>query len=110
MMKKLKIDDVVDAFPVHGACGIWGVVALGLFGNPDEEMGGNGLFYGGDQLRVQVMACIVIMAWTSVLRHRSDHRASPAREKIVGKRPTISGSLRSPSTRLREEAIDQRHH
>jgi len=67
MLKKLKIDDVVDAFPVHGACGIWGVVALGLFGNPDEEMGGNGLFYGGDQLRVQVMACIVIMAWTSAL-------------------------------------------
>jgi len=67
MLTKLKIDDVVDAFPVHGACGIWGVVALGLFGNPDEKMGGNGLFYGGDQLRVQVMACIVIMAWTSVL-------------------------------------------
>ena len=29
---QLGIDDVVDAFPVHGACGAWGVVAAGLFG------------------------------------------------------------------------------
>merc|ERR1719201_1586578 len=60
LLKVLKIDDVVDAFSVHGTCGIWGVLALGLFGNPDEGMGGNGLFYGGDQLRTQVMAVIVI--------------------------------------------------
>merc|ERR1719235_1712670 len=51
LLRKLKVDDVVDAFPVHGACGAWGVLALGLFGNEDEGIGGNGLFYGGDQLR-----------------------------------------------------------
>ena len=27
LLKKLKVDDVVDAFPVHGACGIWGTIA-----------------------------------------------------------------------------------
>merc|ERR1712227_721662 len=26
LLKWAKIDDVVDAFPVHGACGIWGVM------------------------------------------------------------------------------------
>merc|ERR1719182_1395629 len=67
LLRKLKIDDVVDAFSVHGTCGIWGVLALGLFGNPDEGMGGNGLFYGGDQLRTQVMGVIVIIAWTAAL-------------------------------------------
>jgi Amt family ammonium transporter len=67
LLVKLKIDDVVDAFPVHGACGIWGVLAIGLFGNPDEGMGGNGLFYGGDQFKVQVIGVIVIMAWTAGL-------------------------------------------
>lgn len=67
LLKKLKVDDVVDAFPVHGVCGIWGVLALGLFGNPDEGVGGNGLFYGGDQLRTQVMAVLVIIAWTAAL-------------------------------------------
>jgi len=66
LLKLVKVDDVVDAFPVHGACGIWGVLALGLFGNDDEGIGGNGLFYGGDQLRVQVMAVVVIVAWTGI--------------------------------------------
>jgi len=37
-LKRLKVDDVVDAFPVHGACGAWGVLAVGLFGNPDDGM------------------------------------------------------------------------
>ena len=32
----LRVDDVVDAFAVHGANGFWGILALGLFGNPSE--------------------------------------------------------------------------
>eukprot|EP00438_Fugacium_kawagutii_P014616 Skav210587 [mRNA] locus=scaffold3272:188870:205213:+ [translate_table: standard] len=31
LMVKLKIDDPVDACPVHGACGMWGVFAAGVF-------------------------------------------------------------------------------
>jgi len=31
LLQKLKIDDPVDACPVHGFCGIWGVLAAGLF-------------------------------------------------------------------------------
>jgi len=30
-LKKLRIDDPLDAFPVHGVCGAWGVLAAGLF-------------------------------------------------------------------------------
>jgi len=63
LVKKLKIDDVVDAFAVHGACGIWGVIALGLFGNPDEGLGGNGIFYGGNQLGVQLFCLAMIILW-----------------------------------------------
>ena len=29
-LQKLKIDDPVEAFPVHGACGIWGTIAVPL--------------------------------------------------------------------------------
>ena len=36
----LKIDDPLDAFSVHGVCGIWGVINVGLF---DKTYG---LFYG----------------------------------------------------------------
>lgn len=31
-LDKLKIDDPVGAFPVHGACGVWGGIATGIFG------------------------------------------------------------------------------
>lgn len=34
-LDKLKIDDPVGAFPVHGVCGIWGCVAAGIFGGKD---------------------------------------------------------------------------
>jgi len=64
LLERLKVDDVVDAFPVHGACGIWAVLAAGLFGGPDEGIGGNGLFYGGDQLGTQIVGLLVIIAWT----------------------------------------------
>jgi len=65
MLKKFKVDDVVDAFPVHGACGAWGIIALGLFGNPARGMGGNGAFYGGNQLGTQLVGGIIIAAWTA---------------------------------------------
>jgi Amt family ammonium transporter len=67
LLKKLKVDDVVDAIPVHGACGAWGVLALGLFGNEREGVGGNGLFYAGDQFGVQVMGVSLIILWTGSL-------------------------------------------
>ncbi|HEX5112468.1 MAG TPA: ammonium transporter [Saprospiraceae bacterium] len=50
---KLKIDDPVGAFAVHGANGFWGVLALGLFADGSYGDGWNGiagpvkgLFYG----------------------------------------------------------------
>jgi len=67
LVLRLGIDDVVDAFAVHGANGFWGVLALGLFGNPSEGIGGNGALYGGDQLGTQLMAAVIISAWTAVL-------------------------------------------
>lgn len=64
-VSKFKIDDVVDAFAVHGACGIWGVLALGLFGHPDA--GGNGIFHGGDQFQTQIGAALLIIGWVAPL-------------------------------------------
>ncbi len=37
-LDKLKIDDPVGAFPVHGVCGVWGGIATGLFGT-DKDLG-----------------------------------------------------------------------
>ncbi|MDZ4656061.1 MAG: ammonium transporter [Bythopirellula sp.] len=33
LLDKLHIDDPVGAFPVHGLCGIWGVMAIGILPN-----------------------------------------------------------------------------
>mmetsp|Transcript_4674 Transcript_4674/g.13520 ORF Transcript_4674/g.13520 Transcript_4674/m.13520 type:complete len:523 (+) Transcript_4674:47-1615(+) len=65
LVKRSKVDDVVDAFAVHGACGCWGLIAAGLFGGPIVK--GNGLFHGGDQLRAQLFAVVVIVLWSGVL-------------------------------------------
>jgi len=67
LLRRFKVDDVVDAFPVHGACGLWGILALGLFGNPDSGLGGNGLLYGGNQIWTQLFAGFLITCWAGAL-------------------------------------------
>ncbi|TAN59771.1 ammonium transporter [bacterium] len=60
---KLKVDDPVGAISVHGANGLWGVIALGLFADGTYGDGVNGvsgtvkgLFYGdASQLGAQVV-------------------------------------------------------
>lgn len=43
---KLGYDDSLDAFGVHGMCGIWGALATGLFASPAINPDAVGLFYG----------------------------------------------------------------
>ena len=63
LLFKLKIDDPLEAFQVHGACGFWGCIAVAFFKKDD------GIFYGGEKagelLAVQVYGCLAIMAWTA---------------------------------------------
>ncbi len=47
LLDKLCIDDPVGAFPVHGLNGVWGTLAVGLFGKQSLGLTSNGLFYGG---------------------------------------------------------------
>ena len=72
----LGIDDVVDAFPVHGACGMWGVIAASLFATEyyykiayysDDDRASEcaGVFYGGDggALGSACLFVLFIIAW-----------------------------------------------
>ena len=52
LLEKLKIDDPVGAFPVHGLAGIWGGIATGIFG--DYALG------------IQVLGSLVIPAWAFI--------------------------------------------
>ena len=63
MLIRFKVDDPLDATSVHGACGFWGLIAVGLFSQS------NGAFYGDDgkQLGIQLLGAISIIAWSAVL-------------------------------------------
>ena len=59
-LEKLKIDDAVGAIPVHCFCGVWGTLAVALFGNP--EAWGTGLSRG-EQLMVQALGIGTNVLW-----------------------------------------------
>jgi Amt family ammonium transporter len=57
--RKLKVDDPVGAVSVHGVCGLWGTLSVGLFNME------SGLFCGGGlkQLGVQALGAGAAFAW-----------------------------------------------
>ena len=68
--KILHIDDPVGAISVHGVCGAWGTVAVGLFAQAayGESSGAgaiNGLFFGGglNQFMIQLTGVISVFIW-----------------------------------------------
>ena len=65
---KVKIDDPVGAFGVHGVNGIWGGLAVGLFATGNGQNGITGLFYGGGfaQLGKQALAVLTIGSWSAI--------------------------------------------
>ena len=67
LKQKLGYDDSLDAFGVHGMCGIWGALATGLFANPAITEGAKGLVYGNPkQLLIQLVAIIATALYTAV--------------------------------------------
>jgi len=63
---KIGYDDSLDAFGVHGVCGIWGALATGLFADPAIS-GASGLFYGNPaQLGIQAISIVATIAFTAV--------------------------------------------
>lgn len=71
LTEKFEIDDPLEAFQVHGCCGIWGVIAMALFHSE------KGCFYGAvsddknvrgaDFLGVQCLGILCITVWSGGL-------------------------------------------
>ena len=65
--KVLKIDDPVGAVSVHGVCGVWGTLAVGLFAQERfaAGVGYNGLFFGGGitMFGVQLIGVLAVAGW-----------------------------------------------
>ncbi|CAE8628614.1 unnamed protein product, partial [Polarella glacialis] len=79
LLVRLKIDDPVDASPVHGACGLWGVLAAALFdwGKGFDEFHGpggmdcardvsdpSGCASGSGALLAQIIMILAIIVWS----------------------------------------------
>ena len=83
LLEYLRIDDPIGAVPVHGMCGIWGTLSLGLFASgefgatgpfgPDNSAPLKGLFYGGGtqilvaQLIGSAITCASVFAVSMVM-------------------------------------------
>ncbi|MEM7031139.1 MAG: ammonium transporter [Chloroflexota bacterium] len=51
-LERIKVDDPVGAWPVHGLCGVWGGLATGIF--------------GGHPIVAQIVGSVVIPIWAFV--------------------------------------------
>lgn len=94
----LKIDDAVDAIPVHFFNGIWGCLATGAFASPRmvaQAYGSShkyGFLYGGggNLLACEICGVLFILAWTvgimfpffSLLKLVGWFRVDPLEEKV----------------------------
>jgi Amt family ammonium transporter len=67
-LNRIRIDDPVGAFPVHGMVGIWGTLAVGIFGQEAFGAPADGLFYGGGfgQLGIQTLGVAACLAFTAI--------------------------------------------
>jgi Amt family ammonium transporter len=78
VLEYLRIDDPIGAVPVHGICGIWGTLSLGLFAcgqfgstgpmAADNSAPLTGLFYGGGftVLTAQIIGSAAVVSATFV--------------------------------------------
>ncbi len=60
-------DDSLDAFGVHGLCGVWGALATGIFACPAIAKGASGLFYGNPkQVWIQFVTILATAGYTAI--------------------------------------------
>ena len=73
----VKLDDPVWAVPCHMMCGLWGLLAVGIFAD-GTYLEVSGLIDGNSaQIVSQLIAMVTVVAWTAVtsavdLRHHQD--------------------------------------
>jgi Amt family ammonium transporter len=97
LLVKLRIDDAVDAIPVHFFNGIWGCIATGVFASPRHVAiaymtNSGGFLYGkgGSLLACELLGILFIIGWTvglmlpffTVLNLAGWFRVDPLEEKV----------------------------
>ena len=66
-LDKIHVDDPVGAVPVHAMNGIWGTLAVGIFGHKALGLARDGLLHGGGfaQLGVQALGILTVVLFVS---------------------------------------------
>ena len=93
--RKLRLDDPVGAIAVHGVCGAWGALAVGLFADGSYGEGWNGvtgavhglLFGDASQLVAQVIGIATNLVFVFALAYAFFWLL----ERVVGNRVTAEG-------------------
>ena len=78
LLDKLRIDDPVGAFPVHGLCGVWGGIATGLFGTA-EALSMTSQIIGS--LAIPIWAFSTMFVLFLILKASGNLRVSPEEEE-----------------------------
>lgn len=68
LLDKLQIDDPVGAVPVHGMCGAFGTIAVGIFGKSSLGLANNGFVYSANpmQLGIQLVGIVSVIAFVII--------------------------------------------
>jgi Amt family ammonium transporter len=68
LLDRLRLDDPVGAVAVHGLCGVWGTLAVGLVGQAALGAPMDGLFYGGGfaAMGIQVLGVVACLGFVIV--------------------------------------------
>ncbi len=93
----MRVDDPVGAISVHGVCGLWGVISVGLFSDGTYGLGWNGvdggvrgLFYGDpSQLVAQLIGCATLVGIVFTLSYIFNW----AVDVVVGQRVSAEAEL-----------------
>jgi Amt family ammonium transporter len=119
--RRLRIDDPCGAISVHGVCGTWGVLAVGIFADGTYGAGWNGVpghvtgfLYNWNfgQMGAQIIDVIVGFAWAwgitwiifSIVKSRRSLRV-PAEAEIEGIDMPEFGALCYPDFVLQAETL-----
>jgi Amt family ammonium transporter len=115
-----KVDDCVGAISVHGTCGLWGVISVGLFADGTSNYGGSwngvngnvtGLFYGdASQLLAQLIGVGTLIGFVFTLSYVAGwiidlfvgHRVA-AKDELAGLDIPEMGALCYPDFVLKPE-------
>lgn len=125
LLLRLRLDDAVDAIPVHMFNGMWGLIAVGLFSSPrhtleafgsDDHVGwfyslGNGSF-DATLLLNQLFALLFILGWTTatmapfflLLNYMGWFRADSL-EELVGLDISYHGGRHAAEDEVKQEDI-----